>query len=533
MKIENSFYQIDFINLKNDNNTAMFGTEDISYIKNRGSDIEVVFQQIENFKTGFSHLKLNEAASTDHGIIQLSGKDIRSFSTIYDGYISKGLNIVKFVPASGAASRMFMSLFAALESLKNGASESEVKNDQGVAKFLDQLSQFAFYDDLKMLADSKGKTLEQIPAVNILELLLLENGLNYGNLPKGLLKFHPYPEGSRTSLEEHLVEGASYATNNKGVAKLHFTVSPEHQALFETHISEVQSKYEDLFNVTFDISFSQQKPNTDTIAVTHNNLPFRNADDCILFRPAGHGALLENLNELDSDLIFIKNIDNVVPDTLVKPTIDYKKALAGMLLNLQEKVYYYQRMLKENHPGTLESAFYAEAANFLENVLNIQPPLNQYYSEKEELYHYFNNKFNRPIRICGMVKNLGEPGGGPFFAINNDGSVSLQIAETSQIDFMDPEQAYIAGNASHFNPVDLVCSVRNFEGKKYHLPDFRDPKTGLISTKSKDGKELKAQELPGLWNGSMSDWNTVFVEVPIETFNPVKTVNDLLRKEHQ
>jgi len=533
MKTDNSFYQIDFINLRNDNNTAMFRSEDISFIKNRGSDIEVIFQQIENFKAGFPYLKLNEAAGINHGIIQLSEDEILRYHTIYDGYINKGLNVVKFVPASGAASRMFLSLFAALENLKNSIPESEVKTDEEVAKFLDQINRFAFYEDLKILAENNGQALHEISAEKILELLLLENGLNYGNLPKGLLKFHNYAEGNRTPVEEHFVEGSSYAADSKGTVKLHFTVSPDHLALFEARISEVRAKFEELFDVTFDIGFSQQKPETDTIAVTQDNFPFRNADDSILFRPAGHGALLENLNELDSDLIFIKNIDNVVPERLIKPTIDYKKALAGILLNLQEKIYHYQRILKENHPSTLESAFYAEAANFLENVLFIQPPLNQYYSEKEELYHYFNSKFNRPIRVCGMVKNLGEPGGGPFFATNDDGSVSLQIVESSQIDLMDPEQAYIARNATHFNPVDLVCSVRNFEGKKFNLPDFRDPKTGFISKKSKDGKELKAQELPGLWNGSMSDWNTVFVEVPVETFNPVKTVNDLLRKEHQ
>lgn len=511
----------------------MFGTNDIKFIRSRGSEIEVVLQQVENFKTGFPFLKLSEAAAVNRGIVQLDENEIRRYNSIYDSYIAKGLDVVKFVPASGAASRMFMSLYNALEELKKGKSEAELRTDKTIDQFFSELSQFAFHEDLEKVINARSQSIQETDAAGLIKYLLFESGLNYGNLPKGLLKFHRYPEGSRTPVEEHLVEGAKYTTNKDGKVRLHFTVSPEHQLLFEKLIEEVLPKYEELFSVEYEISFSQQKTSTDTIAVTPENLPFRNDDDTLLFRPAGHGALLENLNELDADLIFIKNIDNVIPESGLQATIDYKKALGGLLLNIQEKIYYYQKKLRENLPATLESAFFAEAANFLENVLFVQPPLNQYYSEKEELYHYFNNKFNRPIRVCGMVKNLGEPGGGPFFAQNNDGSVSLQIVESSQIDLMDADQAFVARNATHFNPVDLVCSVRNFEGKKYNLPDFRDPKTGFISSKSKGGKKLKAQELPGLWNGAMADWNTIFVEVPVETFNPVKTVNDLLRKEHQ
>jgi hypothetical protein len=285
--------------------------------------------------------------------------------------------------------------------------------------------------------------------------------------------------------------------------------------------------------VNFHLNFSEQKPSTDTIAVNPDDTPFRNTDGSLLFRPSGHGALLENLNEVDADLIFIKNIDNVVTDRLKKVTVDYKKALAGVALAYQKQIFYYQRMLKEHHPSSLESTFYTEAANFLENVLNITPPANQYYSEKEELFYYFREKFNRPIRICGMVKNQGEPGGGPFFAKNRDGSVSLQIAESTQINSTDPEQAKIVHQASHFNPVDLVCAVKDYTGKKYNLLEFRDPSTCLVTFKSKDGKALKSIELPGLWNGAMADWNTLFVEVPTETFAPVKTLTDLLRKEHQ
>jgi len=511
----------------------MFKPEDISQIKAHGSQSEVIEQQIENFKTGFPFLKLTEAAGNYHGIIKLSESEVQKYISIFEEKNSNELELLKFVPASGAASRMFKSLFTALDDLRKGKTTDEVMTDKEVALFFDRLDQFAFFEDLQKLAASENKSIDEIPAQKLLEWVLLEHGLNYGNLPKALLKFHQYPETCRTPLEEHFLEGATYSRNSSGTVNLHFTVSIEHQQALEQLVAEIKPKYEELLGVTYLVSFSNQKPSTDTIAVTLENELFRNNDNSLLFRPAGHGALLENLNDLEADIIFIKNIDNVAPDQLKKPTIDSKKALAAILINLQEQIFYYQKKLKEHHPNTLESAFYAEVANFLENVLNITPPQNQYFSEKQELYHYFSNKMNRPVRVCGMVKNLGEPGGGPFFAVNGDGSISPQIVESSQIDFSDPEQAAIAQKATHFNPVDLVCGVKNYEGKKYDLLGFSDPKTGLITIKSNDGRELKAQELPGLWNGAMSDWNTLFVEVPIETFNPVKTVNDLLRKEHQ
>lgn len=528
-----SILRVEFINLKIDYSATMHRPEDISQIEARGSNTETYEQQISNFKSGFPFLRLTEPAGIYHGIIQLSENEIQNYISIFDNKVSQGLSHLKFVPASGAASRMFKALYSALEKSPTGTDISKIPEDQEVALFRDQLKKFAFYSDLKALALKSNREIENISLQECLEYLLFEKGLNYGNLPKGLLKFHSYPDEERTSIEEHFVEGALYAKDNENNVYLHFTVSPEHQDAFEKRVAEIKPKYEQIYGVRFQVSFSQQKNSTDTIAVNTDNEPFRNSDGSLHFRPAGHGALLENLNELDADIFFIKNIDNVAPDQLKTPTIVYKKALSGMLLSLQEKIFYYQKMLKEHHPATLESGFYAEVANFLENVLNITPPVNQYYSEKEELFHYFQNKLNRPVRICGMVQNQGEPGGGPFFALNSDGSVSLQIVESTQIDFNDPEQAAIAKKASHFNPVDLVCAVKNYSGEKYNLLNFRDPKTGFISIKSKDGKELKVQELPGLWNGSMSDWNTLFVEVPIATFSPVKTINDLLRKEHQ
>ena len=509
----------------------MFSEKDKQQIQNRGSKLDIVLQQVEKFKKGFPFLQVEEAASINNGIIQLDEEKLKKNIDRYDKSIETGIVPVKFVPASGAASRMFKALFSALEECETSKSPEEIlsKND-AVKQFVDQIENFAFYTELKSKIQSRG---DEENCKNLAGFLLSEKGLNYGSLPKGLLKFHKYKGSERTPFEEHLVEGAKYAKDKEGTVRLHFTVSPEHQESFENLFKKIKEPFEKEMDVKFEVSFSQQKPSTDTIAVDLENEPFRESDGSILFRPGGHGALIENLNDLDGDIIFIKNIDNVVPDKLKQSTIDYKKALAGVLLKYQEKIFLYQKELNEKHPVALDHVFLAEAANFLENQLNTKPAVNQYYTEKEELFHYLKEKFNRPLRVCGMVKNEGEPGGGPFWAKNPDGTVSLQVVESSQIDPDSMQQQNIVSHATHFNPVDLVCAVKNYKGEKYNLLDFTDPATGFISKKSKDGKEIKAQELPGLWNGAMSNWNTLFVEVPIETFNPVKTVNDLLREQHQ
>ncbi len=507
----------------------MFSDTDKKQIQQRGSDLQKVFSQIENFKKGFPYLPIEKAASVGEGIIRLSDEDLAKRGALYDEKIAAGKKPLKFVPASGAASRMFKSLFEALEDFETDDEAEVLSKNKAAKQYADNLDKFAFSEDLKN-AITKGGDTESLKS--FLDYLLNSKGLNYGSLPKGLLKFHAYENGTRTPFEEHLVEGAKYSKDNEGKVKIHFTVSPEHQPVFEKLLFEVHSKYEEELDVKFEVSFSQQKPSTDTIAVDLNNEPFRETDGSCLFRPGGHGALIENLNDLDADVIFIKNIDNVVPDRLKKATIDYKKGLAGVLLKYQEKLFRYQKELNEKHHVALESGFLAEAANFMENALNTKPERNHYYTEKEELYHYLKDKYNRPLRVCGMVKNEGEPGGGPFWAKNADGTVSLQVVESSQIDPESVQQQTIVKNATHFNPVDLVCGVKNYRGMKFDLTKYTDPATGFISQKSKDGKELKAQELPGLWNGAMSNWNTLFVEVPIETFNPVKTVNDLLREQH-
>ncbi len=507
----------------------MFSKDDELQIKIRGSDLSTVKTQIENYKNEFPYLRIIEPATADNGIIILDNKDVEESCERFDRKVSKGLKCIKFVPASGAATRMFKELYEAIDDCEPEDEIAFVKH-AAARNFLVNRHKFAFYEDLKKFIDKSG---DSNSCIAWIENLLFENGLNYGSLPKGVIKFHKYPDGSRTPFEEHLAEGAGYIRDQKNVVSVHFTVSPAHMKTFNDFFNRVKPYYEQKFQVNYDISFSVQKPKTDVIAVDANNEVFREADGSLLFRPGGHGALIENLNDLDADIIFIKNIDNVVPDRLKDLTAIYKKALGGVLLKVQEKIFRYQKQLDERHHSTVESAFLAEAANFLENVLCIKPYESHYYTEKENLYYYLKEKFNRPFRVCGMVKNQGEPGGGPFWAVNNDGTVSLQIAESVQIDPGSAKQQSILERSTHFNPVDIVCSVKNYKGIKYDLTGFIDSSTGFISKKSIDGREIKAQELPGLWNGAMSDWNTLFVEVPVETFNPVKTIFDLLRDNHR
>lgn len=491
----------------------MFSDKDLQQIESRGADLPTINQQIENFKTGFPFMNVIKAATIGDGMIKLEEGDVEKYKQIFDNQ-ADSLDLLKFVPASGAATRMFKSLFSA---------KDEGKFDKSVTEFLERLKGFAFYDSLIKAIGS-----ENADAQTILDYLLTDKGLDYGSLPKGLLEFHAYGDTSRTPAEEHLVEGAKYA-NSAGKVKLHFTVSPEHRPKFKALIDRVLGSYESLFGVKYDISFSEQKPSTDTVAVNMDNTPFRTNDGSLLFRPAGHGALLSNLNDQSADVVFIKNIDNVVPDRLKDTTIDYKKALAGVLLDFQQKVFAYQTQLETDSSDVLIN----EISTFLANQLCTLPSADFAGYSKEEKIAYLKNKLNRPLRVCGMVKNVGEPGGGPFWAENADGTTSLQVVESAQIDLANAAQKEIFDKATHFNPVDLICSMKDYKGNKFDLLQFRDPQTGFITQKSQSGKDLKAQELPGLWNGSMSDWNTLFVEVPLITFNPVKTVNDLLRKEHQ
>jgi len=441
----------------------MFTQADLEQLAQRGISVEKAEQQLACFRTGFPSLDIVAAASVKDGILAPKKAEQEEYIAAWQEYCKGEHKILKFVPASGAASRMFKNLF---EYLENGEETPFIK------EFLSNIDKFAFGDQLA------GKSGQE--AVRF----LLEE-MAYGKLPKGLLLFHKYKDGPRTPALEHLAEGAL-----TGATRIHFTVSHDHLPLFRQHIAENLKKFEDKYDVKYEVSFSEQLPSTDTLAANPDGTPFRTADGKLLFRPGGHGALIENLNQQDADIVFIKNIDNVVPDRLKKDTVRYKQILAGVLVKEQQRVF---DLLRNGNLSDEERA-----------------------------------RLNRPIRVCGVVKNTGEPGGGPFLVREEDGTISKQILESSQI-----EDKSLMATATHFNPVDLVCAIRDFEGKPFDLPKFVDPKTGFISQKSKDGKELLALELPGLWNGAMSRWNTIFVEVPISTFNPVKTVNDLLREQHQ
>ena len=506
----------------------MLTQQDLRQIAARGISEEKFLHQMDDFKHGFPYLKLEAAATVGNGILAPTDAERKQYIDHWNAYKAGTHKVTKFVPASGAASRMFKNMFAFL------AAPYETPQTDFEREYFAHIHDFAFFGALdEACRKNEGKGVDELMTAGeykaVVANMLEEKGLNYGQLPKGLLLFHSYPDGARTPMEEHLVEGARYASVD-GEAHVHFTVSHEHLRLFKEKVEEKLKKYADLYQIKYDITFSEQKPSTDTVAANPDNTPFRNDDGSLLFRPGGHGALIENLNDLDADVVFIKNIDNVVPDRLKEDTVTYKALLGGVLVSVQEKVFGYLRRLDE---GTVSDAECDEMLAFLEQTLCCRTPQGRTWNDGAEKRAYLHTKFNRPIRVCGMVKNVGEPGGGPFLAYNADGTVSLQILESSQIDKANEAYQRMFSEGTHFNPVDLVCAIVDYQGKPFHLPDFVDKSTGFISSKSKNGHELKALELPGLWNGAMSDWNTIFVEVPLSTFNPVKTVNDLLREQHQ
>lgn len=505
----------------------MLSKQDLDQISARGITAEMVEHQLEEIKRGFPFLKIDAAASVGNGILRPTDELKEKYVADWANYSAEGHKVVKFVPASGAASRMFKNLFAFL------SADYDVPTTDFEKFFFENIKRFAFKKELchKCKENEGASVCDLLKAGKykaIVANLLEAKGLNYGQLPKGLLLFHQYEEGPRTPMEEHLVEAALYASSN-GEANIHFTVSHDHIELFKQKVAEKIAHYEKMFGVHYNVSFSEQKPSTDTIAANPDNTPFRNDDGSLLFRPGGHGALIENLNEIDADVVFIKNIDNVVPDRIKDETVLYKKVIAGILVDTQKKVFDYLRLIEQ---GACSHEKLSEIAQFVEKALCCRKQDVETLSD-EALSEYLKTKLNRPIRVCGVVKNVGEPGGGPFLCYNQDGTVSLQILESSQIDKSNSEYVEMFKNGTHFNPVDLVCATKDYKGNAFCLPKFVDRTTGFISSKSKNGKELKALELPGLWNGAMSDWNTIFVEVPIETFNPVKTVNDLLREQHQ
>jgi hypothetical protein len=503
----------------------MFTERDIEQIEGQGLTVADIEMQIDFFRKGFPPIRLIAPAIAENGIKLLTEEDETRMTSVFENSLSSGLTTIKFVPASGAASRMFKNLFSFHEGAADDETAESIANqDEFMNAFFSNIEKFAFYNQLiKITPDNKNKK-------QLVEYLLTEKGLSYGQKPKALIAFHKYGEGSRTPVEEHLVEAASYCAGSNGLAGVHFTVSPEHQAGFEELLARVKNEYQKRFGLQFEISFSHQHKSTDTIAVDLQNEPFRNNVGELVFRPGGHGALIENLNDLDADVIFIKNIDNVVPDHLKAETKRYKKVLAGYLVSVRNKIYTYLEKLDKLNAAE-NSDLIKSIDSFLKKELLIR--YENEFTGIDDKIAFFRRKLNRPLRVCGMVRNEGEPGGGPFLALNHDGTISLQIIEMDQIDANDEKQMELVSQSTHFNPVDLICSIKDYKGKKYDLIQFRDQDTGFISTKSQNGLELKALELPGLWNGAMSDWNTIFVEVPAITFNPVKTVNDLLRPQHQ
>ncbi len=523
--------------------SCFFHEKDLRQIQSQGTTLEKILSDIDFFKKGFPFVRLDRPCTVGDGITVLQSEDLDRLDRLgaISSQAARSGRVTKFVPASGAASRMFQFLlsvkdqFDELSEQSISAKAKEGDNDcQAFGQFIADLKHFAFYEDLRSVMAEDGLQIESEIAQgryrDLVEYLLESHGLNYANLPKGLIKFHRYSDHARTPVEEHLVEAAAYVQNKDQIAQMHFTVSPEHQERISGYIEQIRHRYEQS-GCQYIVTFSIQKPSTDTIAVDRNNEPFRDETTGeLVFRPGGHGALLENLNDLQGDIVFIKNIDNVVPDRLKAETYCYKKALCGYLIQLQEEIFSYLQKLsqKDVHQQLLNAAF-----EFARHKLSIIPPYDVENGMRDEKLDFLKRKLNRPLRVCGMVKNTGEPGGGPFWVKHAGGAMSLQIVESSQVNRQDPGQQAIWQAATHFNPVDLVCGIRDYLGKPFNLLGFSNPDTGFIASKSKDGRELRALELPGLWNGAMANWNTVFVEVPMITFNPVKTLLDLLRPEHQ
>ncbi|MDG3583060.1 DUF4301 family protein [Galbibacter pacificus] len=509
---------------------------DKKQMQKKGISESQVTEQIETFKRGIPYVNLLAAATIDHGIHQFSDAEKEKYISLFEKQ-KDTLNLLKFVPASGAATRMFKALFQFLNNYNpaNETINAYVNREKAdiIRTFFIGVEKFPFYEAVIKRFVEKHPDFLNLPdhfqKYYFIKILLDKDEFDYGSSPKGLLPFHKYKTHPATAFEEHMYEAALY-DESKGTANLHFTISKEHNNDFDDEMEKIKKRVEEKTGVSFKTSFSFQKESTDTIAVDMENEPFRLESGEILFRPGGHGALIENLNEQDADIIFVKNIDNVVVYKYKHEVAEYKKILAGKLLEIQSKVFEYAKLLDNEEPS---EAKIEEIKDFLKNNLNVhvKPDVDKY----KEIYQieFLKEKLNAPIRICGMVKNEGEPGGGPFWIKDEDGNISLQIVESPQIDGNNKFQKDILNNATHFNPVDIVCSTKNYKGEKYNLLDYINKQQAFITTKTKDGKELKALELPGLWNGGMAFWNTIFVEVPLTTFNPVKTVVDLLKPAHQ
>jgi hypothetical protein len=520
--------------------THTFTDEDLREIKEHGLTLEEVERQLELFRNPPPYLRLVRPCIPGDGIKVLEEQEMQDLEDIYQREVFKG-RCIKFVPASGAASRMFNPLLLYMGQGREIEKESVAadaqrgnRDAQELLDFMNGVERFAFFRDLEPLMLKKGVPLQTLiergQFADIVRFLLTEEGLGYANLPKALIKFHHYPGGDRTAFEEHLIEAVHYVADRSRSCSLHFTVSADHLIDFHDLLGRVKGAYEKQYKVSFRVGFSTQKKSTETLAVDMNNRPLRDADGRLVFRPGGHGALIENLNDLEGDIVFAKNIDNVVPDRLKSMTFKWKKILGGHLITLQNQIFTYMGKLSS---GAEDPSFHREVENFLKNELFLQLPPSTVKEKPGEKRKALMARLDRPIRVCGMVRNQGEPGGGPFWVRDREGGTSCQIVETAQVDPEDKKQQAILASSTHFNPVDLVCGVRDWQQRPFDLRRYVDPTAVLISYKSQGGRDLKALEHPGLWNGAMARWITIFVEVPLITFNPVKTVNDLLRPEHQ
>ena len=506
---------------------SSWSAKDLERIAVEGLSVEEVERQLALFRQGVSPVRLNRPGRAGDGIVLLSQAQQEDLLSVYEEAL-RTKRFMKFVPASGAASRMFKEWYQRL--YEGGVASSAEKE-----AFVQDLKRYAFFHDLKATVAAQGRDLEDLIREkadrDLLRFILTEEGLNYGRLPKALLKFHHYPEGSRTALEEHLVEAVLYARDARKYARIHFTVSGEHESAVRERLGQVIGDYESRLDTVFEIGLSTQETVTNTIAVDPEYRPFRDEGGGLVFRPGGHGSLLKNLNSLDADIVFLKNIDNCVPDRLKPETVRWKKILAGYLITLQEGIFRRLRLLsaRDARDGDL-----TEIARFCQDKLHLVMPPGFFMRPPAERRSFLFGSLNRPLRVCGMVKNEGEPGGGPFWVAPSGGvgTLSLQIIEESQIDRKDPGQKNIWQSSTHFNPVDLVCGIRDYRGEKFDLMKYVDQAQSTISSKSEQGRELLALERPGLWNGSMAFWNTLFVETPLAAFNPVKTVRDLLRPQH-
>ncbi len=517
-------------------NQFNFSKNDIDQIKKIGQTQKKIDSQLSLFHRGTPFVKLDRPCTVGDGIRKLPPDIIEQCIHLYN---TQGLKkkLIKFVPASGAATRMFKKLIFTPQAQQRGEQKQSLqksRDSDDLAYFMNNCRRFAFYDDLKTSIAKKDMDLDTLIATQnpekILRHLLAEKYLNYAMLPKGLIKFHSYGNYTRTAFEEHLVEAGGYARTGANECKLHFTVSPQDRQRFLSFFQDIKPFYEDQLETRFDVTFSTQKINTNTIAVDSQNRPFRLSNGSLLFRPGGHGALINNLNQLDEDIVFIKNIDNVVHDHFITETIEWKKILCGYLMQLQLQIF---NFLNQLHQRPLNDSLILQTTGFLKTELSCHLPDNFEAAPVGKKQKTLIQLLDRPLRVCGMVPNTGEPGGGPFWTKDNENNISLQIVESSQIDLDDKHQKSILNQLTHFNPVDIVCGIRNWRGELFDLPEYVDHQAVFISNKSENGRDLKALELPGLWNGAMAFWITAFVEVPEVTFNPVKEVTDLLRKYHQ